>query len=308
MRRWPHERPPFPRESRVTDVPRGWDSAKLAELTEFVTSGSRGWAKHHADDGPLFLRIGNLDRDTIRIDLSDSQHVRPPEGAEGRRTGVKPGDILLSITADVGMVGLATANLGEVYVNQHVALLRPLPSVDSRGLAYTMLDPSGLQELARKAQYGATKPGLSLIQVRDFNVRVPPVAEQHRIVEAIESYLTRLDDAVASLERVQAKLKAYHASVLKAAVEGRLVPTEARPSPVLRNATTNRRTPCWPASSRSEVAAGKKPNSQSSRPPGGRRRTTSGRPSIGSQWPRTRVCCRTFQRAGVGPLFRSLGN
>ena len=52
-------------------------------------------------------------------------------------------------------------------------------------------------------------------------------AEQQRVVEAIDSYLTRLDDAVASLERVQAKLKAYRASVLKAAVEGRLVPTEA---------------------------------------------------------------------------------
>ena len=54
-----------------------------------------------------------------------------------------------------------------------------------------------------------------------------PASEQRRIVEAIDSYLTRLDDAVASLERVQAKLKAYRASVLKAAVEGRLVPTEA---------------------------------------------------------------------------------
>ena len=51
--------------------------------------------------------------------------------------------------------------------------------------------------------------------------------EQHRIVEAIESYFTRLDDAVATLERVQRNLKRYRASVLKAAVEGRLVPTEA---------------------------------------------------------------------------------
>ena len=51
--------------------------------------------------------------------------------------------------------------------------------------------------------------------------------EQQRIVEAIDSYLTRLNDAVASLERAQAKLKAYRPSVLKAAVEGRLVPTEA---------------------------------------------------------------------------------
>ena len=56
---------------------------------------------------------------------------------------------------------------------------------------------------------------------------VAPLPEQHRIVEAIESYLTRLDDAVATLERVERNLKRYRASVLKAAVKGRLVPTEA---------------------------------------------------------------------------------
>ena len=54
-----------------------------------------------------------------------------------------------------------------------------------------------------------------------------PSSEQHRIVAAVESYFTRLDDAVATLERVQRNLKRYRASVLKAAVEGRLVPTEA---------------------------------------------------------------------------------
>jgi type I restriction enzyme S subunit len=192
-----------------------------------VTSGSRGWAKHYADDGPLFLRVGNLDHDTVGIDLSGIAHVRPPEGAEGERTRVQPGDILLSITAEVGMVGLAPTGLPEAYVNQHIALVRPRSAVWALGLAYAFLDPQGLQALAKRNQYGATKPGLSLIQVRSFQVGVPPLPEQHRIVEAIESYFTRLDDAVATLERVQRNLKRYRASVLKAAVEGRLVPTEA---------------------------------------------------------------------------------
>jgi type I restriction enzyme S subunit len=58
-------------------------------------------------------------------------------------------------------------------------------------------------------------------------MELPRPPEQHRIVEAIESYFTRLEDAVATLERAQRNLKRYRASVLKAAVEGRLVPTEA---------------------------------------------------------------------------------
>ena len=54
-----------------------------------------------------------------------------------------------------------------------------------------------------------------------------PSTEQHRIVAEIEKQFTRLDTAVAALKRTQANLKRYRASVLKAACEGRLVPTEA---------------------------------------------------------------------------------
>jgi len=72
-----------------------------------------------------------------------------------------------------------------------------------------------------------TIPGLSRDDYNEVLAPIAPLHEQHRIVEAIESYLTRLDAAVASLERVQKNLERYHASVLKAAVEGCLVPTEA---------------------------------------------------------------------------------
>lgn len=72
-----------------------------------------------------------------------------------------------------------------------------------------------------------TIPGLSRDDYNAVPVALPPEREQIRIVDALESYLSRFDAAVASLERAQAKLKAYRASVLKAAVEGRLVPTEA---------------------------------------------------------------------------------
>jgi type I restriction enzyme S subunit len=207
--------------------PSHWATAPLEEVTQFVTSGSRGWGEHYSESGPLFLRVGNLDHDTVHIDLADSAHVQPPSGSEGLRTRIEEGDILISITAEVGMIGLAGPGLGEAYVNQHVALVRPLPSVYATGLAYSLLDPQGLQAVARKEQYGATKPGLSLIQVRRFEAPIPPSLELRRIVEAIESYFTRLDDAVATLERVERNLKRYRASVLKSAVEGRLVPTEA---------------------------------------------------------------------------------
>jgi len=58
-------------------------------------------------------------------------------------------------------------------------------------------------------------------------IPLPPIEDQRRIVAEIEKQFSRLDEAVANLKRVKANLKCYKAAVLKAAVEGRLVPTEA---------------------------------------------------------------------------------
>jgi type I restriction enzyme S subunit len=63
--------------------------------------------------------------------------------------------------------------------------------------------------------------------LRKLNVPVPSLAKQQAIVDEIEKQFSRLDEAVANLQRVKANLKRYKASVLKAAVEGRLVETEA---------------------------------------------------------------------------------
>lgn len=91
----------------------------LTALTTLVTSGSRGWAAHYADAGPLFIRAQNINTD--RLALDDIAHVQPPDSAEGRRTQVRYGDLLVTITgANVTKTGVVDQELGEAYVSQHV--------------------------------------------------------------------------------------------------------------------------------------------------------------------------------------------
>ena len=71
------------------------------------------------------------------------------------------------------------------------------------------------------------RPRVDFEQLRDFLFPLAPLSEQRRIVAEIEKQFTRLDASEAALKRVQANLKRYRASVLKAACEGKLVPTEA---------------------------------------------------------------------------------
>lgn len=70
-------------------------------------------------------------------------------------------------------------------------------------------------------------PGLSRDDYNAVEVTIHPPEQQAEVVAEIEKQFSRLDEAVANLQRVKANLKRYKASVLKAAVEGRLVETEA---------------------------------------------------------------------------------
>jgi len=113
-----------------------------------------------------------------------------------------------------------------VTVNQDIKALTPAEPLNPGYIAWGAR-AFEYEILQRCSKDGTTVASVDTKLLQAFPLPVAPVPEQHRIVEAIESYLTRLDDVMATLERVQRNLKRYRVSVLKAAVEGRLVPTEA---------------------------------------------------------------------------------
>ena len=81
---------------------------------------------------------------------------------------------------------------------------------------------------------GTTRFKLNQSEMRKIPIPLAPLLEQRRIVAEIEKQFTRLDAGVAALKRVQANLKRYRASVLKAACEGRLAPQDPADEPADR--------------------------------------------------------------------------
>jgi type I restriction enzyme S subunit len=130
-------------------------------------------------------------------------------------------DALISVRAPVGPTNLCPES---ACIGRGLAALRSLGGCAPRYILYALRN-SQAQLAAQGA--GSTFEAITGDQLRAHRIPIAPKEEQHRIVEEIEKQFTRLDDAVAALKRVQANLKRYRASVLKAACEGRLVPTEA---------------------------------------------------------------------------------
>lgn len=206
----------------LEEIPEHWEVRRLKFVTSFITSGSRGWAQYYSDEGAAFLRIGNLSRTTIDLDMEGIQYVSPPRGTEGERTRVRPNDILISITAYIGSVAVAPKDIGEAYVNQHIALTRPLENgVNPRWLGYCLYSGVG-QDQFRVQLNGGTKDGLGLEDVANLVILLPPLHEQDAIVAYLDNAATKIDALISRIRDGIKKLQEYRTALISAAVTGKI--------------------------------------------------------------------------------------
>jgi type I restriction enzyme S subunit len=249
-------------------LPERWSWCSGDTLFNFITSGSRGWARYCADEGALFIRMGNLDHGLIRLDLEETQRVKPPADSEGMRTRVEARDILISITADVGMIALVPDDIEEAYINQHVALARPVLPALGAFVAWYMASPSGGQLRLKDLQHGATKVGLGLDDIRNVAIPLPPLSEQEAIVEAIEDQLSVVDHLAADLNAKRKSAQTLRQAILRHAFAGHLVqqdPNDEPASELLKRIVAER------AARACESAAAKRETNPSNQPKTGRR-------------------------------------
>ena len=163
--------------------PKGWEKETIGNLTTFITSGSRGWAQYYADSGSKFIRIQNLVKGDL--DMSDCAYVNAPDSAEAKRTLVQAGDVLVSITADLGRTAVVPNDIGMAHINQHVAILR-LTGVNPAFISHYLASVGGKVQF-EKLNRSAVKAGLNFNDIRSLEVLLPPQEHQNKYVQIVHN-------------------------------------------------------------------------------------------------------------------------
>lgn len=202
----------------VGEIPAHWIVKHVKTVSSFLTSGPRGWAEYYSDSGSYFLQSGNLN-DLMGIELEQASKVTPPDGAEGRRTRLQNNDVLVCVTgANTGRVALATLNDEEVYVNQHLCLIRLTKEANPLYVAYCLYSNVG-RKYFDSMLYGL-KEGLGLGDVKNAPVFVPPYDEQIEITNYIEQETKKLNLLKDSYVRQIELLQEYRAALIHECVTG----------------------------------------------------------------------------------------
>jgi type I restriction enzyme S subunit len=207
-------------------LPAGWKLITLGEIAELSGGGTP--SREHPDyfkGDIVWLTPTEIPKNRITV-VSNSKEKITQQALKNSSARLLPkGTVLMTSRASIGYVAIAGT---EVTTNQGFASFVCKEGIFNYYLAYWLW---GNAEYFKQQATGTTFKEIIKSKLRTFTLPLPPLSEQERIVAHIESLFTQLDAGVAGLKRVQAALKRYKASVLKAACEGRLVPQDPSDEP-----------------------------------------------------------------------------
>jgi type I restriction enzyme S subunit len=258
---------PGPAAARMSpDLPPGWAWTTLREIADLkggITKGQKRAPGTRLRQVP-YLRVANVQRG--HLDLADVRTIEATEG-EIEELRLLPGDVLFNEGGDRDKLGRGWLWRGEIpeCIHQNHVFRARLRSPDIHPKFLSWYGNSvGQDYFWNEGKHTTNLASINLAKLGSLPVALPPAVEQERIVAEIERLFSLLDAGVEALKRVQANLRRYRASVLQAACEGRLVPTEAElaraegreyePADVLLGRILKERRECWTGRFRDPVA------------------------------------------------------
>lgn len=196
----------------------------LVEITSKIGSGStpKGGKENYQQSGIPIIRSMNVLMNNFTEKglafLNDAQ------AKALNNVILKKDDVLLNITgASIGRTCVLPEKYIGARVNQHVSIIRPKKEIDSFFLSYFLSSPK-IQAKITLENYGATRQALTKSALEAFQIPVPTLAEQERIVAEIESRFERADALETAVDRALNDAEKLKQAVLKKAFSGELVP------------------------------------------------------------------------------------
>ena len=209
-------------EHRLNELSKGWVRSSLGEVCIRITKGSTptSYGYTYKKEGIKFIKAENIDENGSIGEISD--FINGETNQFLKRSILEPNDILFSIAGTIGRVGYIQEKDLPANTNQALAIVRCPWNFISNKYFFHFLKSPFIQNKALNSIVGVGRANISLTDISEFAIPLPPLPEQHRIVAKIEELFTKLDAGVEALKKIKAQLKRYRQAVLKYAFEGKL--------------------------------------------------------------------------------------
>lgn len=193
-------------ESVLGPIPKSWTTRRLEELSDFITKGGTpttyGFDWSSQTDGIPFFRSECVTDNGFNP--KGMNYIHKQAHLLMSRSEIKPGDLLITITGNIGRVAIAPSEFESANINQHIARIRILDNADaSASFVYHCLKHDGYATYYRSILTGQAYPQISLQQVRETPIALPPLTEQQKIAAILTAVDDKLDVIARQIEATQ---------------------------------------------------------------------------------------------------------
>lgn len=211
-------------------LPQSWRWMRAAAACSSINSGSTPNAALMSSTGGdvPFLKVYNLTMDGL-LDFTIKPTYIARETHEGAlaRSRVRPRDVLTNIVGPpLGKVSIVPDLCPEWNINQAIVAFRPGPQLVARFLTQCLLSDVIQRPLLATGKATAGQTNLSLTNCRNMWLPVPPLAEQVRVADEIESRHSKIADLLGAVHRAAKRSANLRRAILETAFSGRLVAKE----------------------------------------------------------------------------------
>lgn len=197
------------------NMKQGWEIKKLGEVCK-LTNGYAFQSKEYTDDGYFVIRIGNVQDGYI--ELNNPRYIKLSEEKQ-KKFILSEGDILVSLTGNVGRVGEIKEEHLPAVLNQRVAKISlNSKSLQKAYLFYFLTSEYFITELI-KAGRGAAQQNISTTDIENLIIPIPPLPEQQRIVSILDEAFAAIAKAKANAEQNLKNAKELFESYLQGVFE-----------------------------------------------------------------------------------------
>ena len=201
---------------------KNWEEIKLEKICSRITKGGTPTTYGYAfqKEGINFIKVENLNKGTVDL-RSITDFISQEAHAFQKKSQLQEGDLLFSIAGTIGETCIIKKEILPANTNQALAIIQGFHTVLTPNFLNFQLDSFVARKVTSKARGGAMN-NVSLGDLKNLDVLIPPLPEQRAIVAKIEQLFSELDTGMANLKAAKDKLEIYRQAVLKKAFEGEL--------------------------------------------------------------------------------------
>jgi len=196
----------------------GWVERRLGDLIE-IQNGYAFKSDDYTDEGYFVIRIGNVQDGEITLD--NPRFIKLAD-KKLERFVLNKGDILVSLTGNIGRVGIIQDEHLPAVLNQRVARITRTRAEADREFVFRFLCSRAFRQELQEAGHGAAQQNVSTKEIQSVAISLPELREQRQIAIQLDALAAETQRLARLYEQKQAALAALKRSLLHQAFNGEL--------------------------------------------------------------------------------------